>query len=310
MARKSVIITCAITGSLHTPSMSPYLPITPDQIAAEAVAAAEAGAAIIHLHARDPETGRPTANPDVFMRFLPRIKQQTDAILNLTTGGAPGMSIDERLAAPERASPEMTSLNMGSINNGLFAMAHRLKDYKYEWEKPFLEYGKSSSFDNSFGVIEAIMKRMGEGQGARFEFECYDLGHIYNLAYMVDQKLYDGPMFLQFIFGILGGIGADIDNLVLMVRTAQRLFGDTFEWSVLAAGRHQMPMCTHNALMGGNVRVGLEDSLNIGARQLAKSNAEQVAKIRRILAELGLDIATPAEVRQRLALKGADRVNF
>jgi uncharacterized protein (DUF849 family) len=310
MARKSVIITCAITGSLHTPSMSPYLPITPDQIASEAVAAAEAGASIIHLHARDPETGRPTANPDVFMQFLPRIKQQTDAVLNLTTGGAPGMSIDERLAAPERASPEMTSLNMGSINNGLFAMAHRLKDYKYDWEKPFLEYGKSSSFDNSFGVIEAIMKRMGEGQGARFEFECYDLGHIYNLAYMVDQKLYEGPMFLQFIFGILGGIGAEIDNLVLMVRTAQRLFGDTFEWSVLAAGRHQMPMCTHNALMGGNVRVGLEDSLNIGARQLAKSNAEQVAKIRRILAELGFDIATPAEVRQRLALKGADRVNF
>lgn len=310
MARKSVIITCAITGSLHTPSMSPYLPITPDQIAAEAVAATEAGAAIIHLHARDPETGRPTANPDVFMEFLPRIKQQTDAVLNLTTGGAPGMTIDERLAAPERASPEMTSLNMGSINNGLFAMAHRLKDYKYDWEKPFLEFGKSTSFDNSFGVIEAIMKRMGEGQGARFEFECYDLGHIYNLAYMVDQKLYEGPMFLQFIFGILGGIGAEIDNLVLMVRTAQRLFGENIEWSVLAAGRHQMPMCTHNALMGGNVRVGLEDSLNIGAGQLAKSNAEQVAKIRRILAELGLDVATPAEVRQRLALKGADRVNF
>lgn len=310
MARKSVIITCATTGSMHTPSMSPHLPITPDQIFAEAVAAAAAGASIIHLHARDPQTGRPTPDPDVFMQFLPRIKEQTNAILNLTTGGAPGMSIDERLAAPERASPEMTSLNMGSINNGLFAMAHRLKDYKYDWEKPFLEYGRDTVFPNTFATIEAIMNRMGKGHGVRFEFECYDLGHLYNLAYLIDQKLYEGPLFLQFIFGILGGIGAEIDNLVLMVRTAQRLFGDTIEWSVLAAGRHQMPMCTHNALMGGNVRVGLEDSLNIGPRQLATSNAEQVAKIRRILEELGFDIAKPDEVRKRLALKGAHQVNF
>jgi len=310
MAGRSVIITCAITGSLHTPSMSPYLPITPDEIVAESVAASEAGASIIHLHARDPKDGRPTADPDVFMQFLPRIKQQTAAVVNITTGGGPGMTLDQRLAAAERASPEMTSLNMGSINNGLFAGARRIKEYLFDWEKPFLEGGKNSYFENSFHNIETIMKRLGEGHGVRFEFECYDIGHIYNLAYMLDQKLYDGPLFLQFILGILGGVGAEIDTLLLMVRTAQRLFGNVVEWSVLAAGRHQMPMCTHNALMGGNVRVGLEDSLNLGRGELAKSDAEQVAKIRRILSELGFDIATPDEARSRLALKGASHVNF
>jgi uncharacterized protein (DUF849 family) len=310
MAGKSVIITCAITGSLHTPSMSPYLPITPDEIVAESVAAAEAGASIIHLHARDPRDGRPSADPELFMQFLPRIKQQTGAVLNITTGGAPGMSLDQRLAAAERASPEMTSLNMGSINNGLFAGARRIKEYRYDWEKPFLEGGKNSYFENSFFNIETIMKRLGQEHGVRFEFECYDLGHIYNLAYMIDQKLYDGPLFLQFILGILGGIGADIDNLVMMIRTAQRLFGSEVEWSVLAAGRHQMPMCVHNALIGGNVRVGLEDSLNLGRGELAKSNADQVAKIRRILDELGYDIAKPDEARARLGLKGANNVNF
>jgi uncharacterized protein (DUF849 family) len=310
MARKSVIITCAITGSLHTPSMSPYLPITPDQIVAESVAAAEAGASIIHLHARDPKDGRPSADPDLFMQFLPRIKQQTGAVLNITTGGAPGMSLDQRLAAAEHASPEMTSLNMGSINNGLFAGARRIKDYKFDWERPFLEGGKNSYFENSFFNIESIMKRLGQEHGVRFEFECYDLGHIYNLAYMIEQKLYDGPLFLQFILGILGGVGAEIDNLLLMIRTAQRLFGNDVEWSVLAAGRHQMPMCVHNALIGGNVRVGLEDSLNLGAGELAKSNADQVAKVRRILIELGYAIATPDEARARLALKGGNNVRF
>ena len=310
MARKSVIITCAITGSLHTPSMSPYLPITPEQIVSESVAAAEAGASIIHLHARDPDDGRPSADPELFMQFLPRIKQQTGAVLNITTGGAPGMSLDQRLAAAERASPEMTSLNMGSINNGLFAGVRRIKDYRYDWEKPFLEGGKNSYFENSFFNIETIMKRLGQEHGVRFEFECYDLGHIYNLAYMSEQKLYEGPLFLQFILGILGGVGAEIDNLLLMIRTAQRLFGNDVEWSVLAAGRHQMPMCVHNALIGGNVRVGLEDSLNLGRGELAKSNAEQVAKIRRILTELGYDIATPDETRARLALKGGRNVNF
>ena len=310
MARRSVIITCAITGSLHTPSMSPHLPITPDQIVAESVAAAEAGASIIHLHARDPEDGRPTADPRVFMQFLPRIKQQTNAVLNLSTGGGPGMTLDQRLAAAESVSPEMTSLNMGTINNGLFAGARRIEAYRYDWEKPFLEGGKSSYFENSFHNIEAIIKRLGDGHGVRFEFECYDIGHIYNLAYVIDQKLYDGPLFLQFVLGILGGIGAEIDNLLLMARTAQRLFGADVEWSVLAAGRHQMPMCVHNALMGGNVRVGLEDSLNLGRGELAKSNAQQVAKIRRILTELGYDVATPDEARQRLALKGAGAVRF
>jgi uncharacterized protein (DUF849 family) len=310
MARKSVIITCAITGSLHTPSMSPYLPITPDEIVAESVAAAEAGASIIHLHARDPKDGRPSADPDLFMQFLPRIKQQTGAVLNITTGGAPGMSLDQRLAAAERASPEMTSLNMGSINNGLFAGARRIKDHKFDWERPFLEGGKNSYFENSFFNIETIMKRLGQEHGVRFEFECYDLGHIYNLAYMIEQKLYDGPLFLQFILGILGGVGAEIDNLLLMIRTAQRLFGNDVEWSVLAAGRHQMPMCVHNALIGGNVRVGLEDSLNLSAGELAKSNADQVAKVRRILTELGYAIANPDEARARLALKGGNNVRF
>lgn len=310
MARKSVIITTAITGSLHTPSMSPYLPITPDEIVRESIAAAEAGAAIIHLHARDPEDGRPTPDPDVFAQFLPRIKQQTHAVLNLTTGGGPGMTLDERLAAAERMSPEMTSLNMGSINNGLFAGVRRIADYKHAWERPFLEAGKSSLFDNSFANIEAIMNRLGKGHGVRFEFECYDVGHIYNLAYMIDQKLYEPPLFLQFIFGILGGIGAEIDNLLLMVRTAQRLFGIDLEWSVLAAGRHQFPMNTHGLLMGGNTRVGLEDNLNIAPKQLAKTNAEQVQKIRRILDELHLTVATPDEARERLALKGAHAVAF
>ena len=310
MARKSVIITCAITGSLHTPSMSPYLPITPDEIVAESVAASEAGASIIHLHARDPKDGRPSADPELFMQFLPRIKQQTGAVLNITTGGAPGMTLDQRLAAAERASPEMTSLNMGTINNGLFAGARRIKDFKHEWERPYLEGGKGSYFENSFLNIETIMKRLGQDHGVRFEFECYDLGHIYNLAYMIDQKLYEGPLFLQFILGILGGVDAEIDNLLLMVRTAQRLFGQDVEWSVLAAGRHQTPMCTHNALMGGNVRVGLEDSLNLGRGELAKSNADQVAKIRRILTELSFDVATPDETRERLALKGSDNVRF
>ncbi|WP_186391221.1 MULTISPECIES: 3-keto-5-aminohexanoate cleavage protein [unclassified Pannonibacter] len=307
---KSVIITCAITGSLHTPSMSPHLPISPSQIAEESVAAAEAGASIIHLHARDPEDGRPTADPAVFAQFLPRIKQQTAAVVNISTGGGPGMSLDERLAAAEAASPEMTSLNMGSINNGLFAGAGRIKDYKYDWEKPFLENGRNTVFKNTFEDIEAIMNRLGKGHGCRFEFECYDIGHLYNLAYFIDRKIYEPPLFLQFILGVLGGVGAEADHLLHMIRTAQRLFGQDIEWSVLGAGRAQMPLCTHNALLGGNVRVGLEDSLNIGPRQLATSNAQQVMKIRRILEELSFTVATPDEARTRLALKGGSNVSF
>lgn len=310
MGQRNVIVTCAVTGSLHTPSMSPHLPITPTQIADESVAAAKAGASIIHLHARDPEDGRPTAAAEVFMEFLPRIKQQVDAVLNLSTGGAPGMTMDERLCAAEQTSPEMASLNMGSINVGLFDGAHRIKEYKHAWEKTFLEKTKDSVFANTFESIEQILNRLGKGHGTRFEFECYDLGHLYNLAYVMDQKLYEGPVFVQFVMGVLGGTGAEPDNLIHLVRTGQRLFGEDLEFSVLAAGRHQMPMCTQNALLGGNVRVGLEDSLNIAKGELATSNAQQVEKIVRIVTELGYGIATPDEARGRLALKGAEHVKF
>ena len=307
---KSVIITCAVTGSLHTPTMSDYLPITAEQIVTEALGAAEAGAAILHLHARDPDDGRPTADPEVFKRFLPQIKQATDSVVNITTGGAPGMTLDQRLAAAEQASPEMTSLNMGTINIGIFQAATRIKEFKYDWERPFLESTRDGTFKNTFADIQGIVERLGKGHGCRFEFECYDVGHLYNLAWVLDQKLYDPPLFIQFRLGILGGIGAEVDNLLHMVRTAQRLFGDAFEFSVLAAGRHQMPMATQNALLGGNVRVGLEDSLFLERGTMAQSNAQQVAKIVRILKELGLDPATAAEARERLKLKGADRTNF
>ncbi|MEQ9813720.1 MAG: 3-keto-5-aminohexanoate cleavage protein [Azospirillaceae bacterium] len=307
---KKVIITCAVTGSVHTPTMSPYLPITPDEIARQAVAAAEAGASILHLHARDPETGAPTPDPDVFMGFLPRIKQQTDAVVNITTGGGANMSLEERLAAAKRAKPEMTSLNMGSMNFGMFPAAERISGWKHDWEQPFLESTRDFIFRNTFKDIENIMKDLGEGAGVRFEFECYDVGHLYTLAHFIDRKLYEPPLFIQTIFGILGGIGAEIDHLVHMRRTADRLFGDGYEWSVLAAGRHQMPFCTHAAMMGANVRVGLEDSLYIAKGELATSNAEQVTKIRRVLEEMSLEIATPAEARKRLALKGGDQVDF
>ena len=244
------------------------------------------------------------------MEFLPRIKQQVNSVLNLSTGGAPGMTMDERLRAAEQTSPEMASLNMGSINIGLFAATNRVKEYKFDWEKPYLEGSKGGVFANTFASIEEILNRLGKGHGTRFEFECYDLGHLYNLAWVMDQKLYEGPLFVQFVLGVLGGAGAEIDNLLLMVRTAQRLFGDQLEWSVLAAGRHQMPMCTHNAMLGGNVRVGLEDSLSISKGELATSNAQQVEKIVRILGELGYGIATPDDARARLALKGASHVKF
>lgn len=307
---QSVIISCAITGSLHVPSMSPHLPITPDQIASESIAAAEAGAAILHLHARDPETGRPTADVEVFRQFLPRIKQATNAVVNISTGGAPGMSMDERLAASEWASPEMTSLNMGSMNVGLFPALSRIKEFKHGWEPQFLEATRNLVFKNTFEDIGIILERLGKGHGSRFEFECYDVSHLYNLAHFVDEKLYEPPLFIQFCLGILGGIGAEADHLLHMVRTAQRLFGNAMEWSVLAAGQHQMPMATHSILLGGNARVGLEDSLRIARGELATSNAQQVAKLARILTELGFAIATPDEARQRLRLKGADRTTF
>lgn len=306
----SVIITCAVTGSIHTPSMSPHIPLTPDEIAADAVAAAEAGASILHLHARNPEDGSPTPDPDVFMEFLPRIKQQTDAVVNITTGGGHGMTLAERLAAPLKASPEMCSLNMGSMNFGLYPMLDKYSDFKHEWERKHLENSRDFIFKNTFQDIENVLKELGEGHGTRFEFECYDVGHLYTLAHFADRGLVKPPFFVQTIFGILGGIGADHENMLHMRRIANKLFGDDYEWSILAAGRHQMEMCTMGAILGGNVRVGLEDSLYIAKGELAPSNAAQVAKIRRIVEDLSLEVATPEEARKRLALKGGDQVTF
>ena len=305
---RKVIITCASTGSIHTPSMSPYLPLTPEDIADQSIAAAEAGAAILHLHARDPTDGRPTPDPDVFMQFLRPIRDRCDAVINITTGGGHGMSLDERLAAPLRIRPEMTSLNMGSMNFGLFPMLARYDEFRYEWERAHLENSRDFIFRNTFKDIEHILEVLGEGCGTRFEFECYDIGHLYNLAHFLDRGLVKPPLFVQSIFGILGGIGADPENVTHMRRIADKLFGDEYLWSVLAGGRHQLPLVTMGATMGGNVRVGLEDSLYAGKGRLATSNAEQVTIIRRILERLSLEIATPAEAREMLALKGADQI--
>jgi len=305
-----VIITCAATGSIHTPTMSPYLPITPAEIATAAIDAAEAGASIIHLHARDPETGKPDYQPETFMQFLPVIKQSTNAVVNVSTGGGLGMTIEQRVAAAKAASAEMASLNMGSMNFGIFPLAEKYDTWKHDWEPEFLAKTKDFIFPNTFKTIEFVLKELGEEEGTKFEFECYDVGHLYNLAWFVDQGLVKPPFFIQMVLGILGGIGADPDNLLFMHRTAQKLFGDSYEWSVLAAGRHQMPMATQAAMLGGNLRVGLEDSLYIGKGELAKSNADQVRKIRGIVEALGHSIATPDEARTRLGLKGGDRVKF
>src|SRR5262249_32957052 len=312
MAAKSdkVVISCAITGSIHTPTMSDALPVTPDQIAEQAIGAAEAGAAILHLHARDPKDGRPTGDPKVFMQFLPRIKQSTDAVVNITTGGSPIMTVEERLAGVMSFSPEMCSLNMGSMNFALYPMVSRFKSWKHDWEEPYLLRTNKTIFSNTFYDIERISKLMGEGHGTKFEHECYDTGHLYNHAHGVDKGWFKPPIFLQLIFGILGGIGADIDNLMFMKRTADKLFGNDYQWSVLGAGRVQIPFATQAVMMGGNVRVGLEDSLYIGRGQLDKSNAGQVAMSRRLIEELGYQIATPKEAREILGLKGADRVKF
>jgi uncharacterized protein (DUF849 family) len=307
---RSVIVTCAVTGSIHTPSQSPYLPLTPAQIIEESVAAAKAGAAVLHLHARNPLDGSPTADPEVFMQFLPQIRARCDAIINITTGGGPGMSLEERLAAPERVSPEMTSLNLGTMNFAGFMALEKLPTLQHEWERGYREIARRHVFRNTFEDIDTVMQRLGEGHGVRFEYECYDVGQIYNLAIALEKRRYEPPLFMQFVLGIPGGISAELDHLLHMVRTAQRVFGTGLEWSVLAAGRHQMAMCTHAALMGGNVRVGLEDSLYIGRGELAQSNADQVAKICRILRELSLDVATPEQVRSRLKLKGADRIRL
>ena len=305
-----VIISCAITGAIHTPSMSDALPITPEQIARASIEAAEAGAAIIHLHARDPETGEPTPDPSVFMQFLPTIKQSTDAVLNITTGGGLNMTLAERLAAPLQAKPEMCSLNMGSMNFNISRAAEKITRWKHPWEKPYLENTVNYIFRNTFKDVEDIIQQLGKTHGTRFEFECYDVGHLYNLAHMMDRKVVEGPLFVQTIFGILGGIGAEQRNLMFMRETADRLFGKEYVWSVLAAGRHQMAFTTMAGILGGNVRVGLEDSLYIRKGEMATSNAQQVAKIRRILEDLSLEIATPAEARAILHLKGGDRVGF
>ncbi len=309
-SQKKVIISCALTGSIHTPTMSDALPVTPDEIVEQGVGAAEAGAAILHLHARDPRTGQPTPDPAVFMQFLPRLKQSTDAVLNITTGGSLSMTVQERLAAPLQARPEMCSLNMGSMNFGIFPLADRYKNWKHDWEEPYLRSTDDFIFRNTFRDIAYILEHLGEGCGTRFEFECYDVGHLYNLAHFLDRGLVKPPLFVQTIFGILGGIGAETRNLAFMRETADHLFGGDYEWSVLAAGRHQIPFTTMAAVMGGNVRVGLEDSLYLGKGRLARNSGEQVAKIRRIIEELSLEVATAEEARAMLGLKGADQVAF
>lgn len=305
-----VVISCAVTGSAHTPTMSDALPITPAEIADQAIEAAEAGAAILHLHARVPEDGRPTGDPDVYGRFLPVIKQRTDAVINITTGGAATMTVQDRLAAAVRFRPEMCSLNMGTMNFAFFPAAKRIETWKYGWERDYVEQSDDYIFRNTFRDIATIMETLADAR-TRFEHECYDVGHLYNLAHFVDRGLVKPPFFVQMIFGVLGGIGPDLENLLVMKQTADRLFGkDSFSWSVLAAGRHQMPFLTQAALLGGHVRVGLEDSLFIERGKLAVSNAEQVRKIVRILAEMGHEPATPAEARELLSLKGHDRVEF
>jgi uncharacterized protein (DUF849 family) len=309
-AGRKVIITCAVTGSVHTPTMTPYLPITPDDIARESIAASEAGAAIIHLHARNAKDGSPTPDPNVFMQFLPRIKQNCDSVINITTGGSLGMSMEDRLAAPLRAKPELCSLNMGSMNFGIYHVTDKISDWKYEWEKPYVERTRENVVSNSFAQIERFIRDLGQGCGTRFECECYDVGHLYTLAHFLDRKLLEPPLFVQTIFGVLGGIGPHPDDLMHMRRTADRLFGKDYQWSILAAGRHQINLATIGAAMGGNVRVGLEDSIYLGPGRLAKSNAEQVQKIRTILEALSLEIATPEEARTMLKLKGGDQVAF
>lgn len=309
MARK-IIITCAVTGSIHTPTMSPHLPVSAEEIACESIAAAEAGAAIIHLHARHPEDGRPSAEPEHFRAFLPVIKAECDAVLNISTGGSSLMALEQRLAPARDARPEMCSLNMGTMNFGIFPLAKRYDDWRYEWEPALLDATRRVPFSNSFEDIETILAELGDRDGARFEFECYDVGHIETLAWFLREAKVRPPLYVQFVLGVLGGIGAAPENLMHMKSTADRLLGGHYEFSVLGAGASQMRLATMSAVLGGHVRVGLEDSLTISAGKLAASNADQVRKIRGILEALGLAIATPAEARAMLGLKGPDQVRF
>ncbi|MDP5220702.1 3-keto-5-aminohexanoate cleavage protein [Ruegeria sp. 2205SS24-7] len=309
MARQKTVITCAITGAIHTPTMSDALPYTADDIASQALAAAEAGASVLHLHARNPENGAVSIDPDNFAAFLPRIKQATDAVVNLSTGGSLTNTIDERIAPALKFSPEMCSMNMGSMNFSFHPLAKRYDEFKFDWEKAYIENSDTYIFRNTFADIQNAANQLAP-HDIKFEHECYDVGHLYNLKFCMDIGLFKAPIFIQFIFGILGGIGPEVDNLIFMKRTADRLFGDNYRWSVLGAGGSQMSLATTASQMGGNVRVGLEDSLFISRGKLAESNAQQVAKIRRIVEDLGCEVASPDEAREILALKGGDRVNF
>jgi uncharacterized protein (DUF849 family) len=309
-SNNKVIITCAVTGAIHTPSMSPHLPITPDQIVDAAIGAAEAGAAIVHLHARNPETGRPDQSPDAFGRFVKRIKQRSNVVINLTSGGAPTMRVEERVSPAHTFKPEVASLNMGSMNFALYPMLGRYKDFKYDWEQPYLEGTRDLVFRNTFKDIEYVLRTCADN-GTRFEFECYDIGHLYNLAHFLERGLVKPPLFVQSVFGILGGIGTHPEDVIHMRRTADRLLGrENYRWSVLGAGRAQMTIGAMAVAMGGNLRVGLEDSLWIGPGKLAESNAQQVRQARQIIEGFGLEVASPDDAREILALKGGDKVAF
>lgn len=307
--QRKVIITCAVTGAIHTPTMSPYLPITPAEIAEAAIGAAQAGAAIVHLHARNPSDGRPSQDPALFREFLPVIKAASNVVINLTTGGAPTMLVEERLQPALQLKPEVASLNMGSMNFGLYEMIPRYKEWKHDWELPYLDGSHDRIFKNTFKDIAYILESCGDNN-TRFEIECYDIGHLYTAAHFLDRGLVKAPLFIQSVFGLRGGIGPHPEDVLHMKRTADRLFGNQYQWSVLGAGRNQMYIAAQSAVMGGNVRVGLEDSLWLGKGQLARTNAEQVAKIKRILEELGLEVATPDDARRILQLKGAANVGF
>lgn len=304
-----VIITCAVTGSIHTPSMSPHLPVTPQEIADAALGAAEAGAAIVHLHARNPQDGRPEQTTEAFLRFLPQIKRASDVVVNLTTGGAPTMTVEERMKPAVELQPEVASLNLGSMNFGLYEMLDRYKEFRHDWERPYLEGSEDRVFRNTFRDIANVLQACSANR-TRFELECYDIGHLYTAQHFLQRGLLQPPLFVQSVFGLRGGIGSHPEDVMHMNRTADRLFGDQYYWSVLGAGSAQMRVAVQSAVFGGHVRVGLEDSLWIGRGQLARSNAEQVAKVRRILEELGLQVATPAEARDMLQLKGRDAVKF
>jgi uncharacterized protein (DUF849 family) len=308
-ASRKVIITCAVTGAIHTPSMSPYLPITPAEIADAAVGAAEAGAAIVHLHARDPVDGRPTQDPRYFREFASDIRHRSDVVINFTTGGAPTMDIEERLQPALQLRPEVASLNMGSMNFGLYPMLQRHREWKHAWEQPYLAGSDARIFRNTFKDIRFILESC-RANATRFEIECYDIGHLYTAAHFLDQRVVEPPLFIQSVFGILGGIGPHPEDVLQMKRTADRLFGADYVWSVLGAGRHQMPIAALSAVLGGNVRVGLEDSLWAGPGTLAATNAEQVVKVRGIIEALSLQVATPADARAMLRLKGGDQVGF